>query len=138
MNFVFLSPHFPLNFRHFCSRLAEAGATVLGIADEPYEAMSPELRDSLTEYYRVRNMHNYDELLRAMGYFTHKYGKLNRIDSHNEYWLDLEARLRSDFNIPGLKVEHINRIRRKSEMKRIFQAAGLRPARGRVCHNKKE
>jgi len=57
----------------------------------------------LTEYYKVNDMHSYDELLRALGYFTHHYGKLDRIDSLNEYWLETEAELRTDFNIPGLK-----------------------------------
>jgi len=42
-------------------------------------------------------MHNYDEMLRALGYFTHRYGKIDRIDSLNEYWLETEARLRTDF-----------------------------------------
>jgi hypothetical protein len=52
---------------------------VLGIADEPYDQLSPELKESLTEYYLVNDMHNYDEVLRACGYFTHKYGKLDAV-----------------------------------------------------------
>ncbi len=50
-------------------------------------------------------MHQYDELLRALGYFTHHYGKIDRLDSLNEYWLETEAQLRTDFNIFGLKIE---------------------------------
>ena len=49
-------------------------------------------------------MHSYDQLVRACGYFTHRYGKLNRVDSHTEYWMETEARLRTDFNIFGPKV----------------------------------
>lgn len=132
MNFVFLSPHFPPNFYRFCIHLHRLGVTVLGLADEPYDLLNPELRASLTEYYKVNNMHNYDELLRALGFFTHRYGKIDRLDSLNEYWLETEAQLRTDFNIPGLKTHEIARVKRKSLMKETFQNAGIPVARGKV------
>jgi len=138
MNSVFLSPNFPPNFVSFATQLRASGAVVLGLGDDPYEELSHELRSGLTEYYRVGNMHNYDELLRALGYFTHRYGKIGHIDSHNEYWLETEARLRSDFNIPGINMEDIYKIKRKSEMKGVFKQAGLNPARGRVCRDENE
>lgn len=135
MNSIFLSPHFPPNFINFAIQLRKCGARVLGLADEPYEHLSEELKNTLTEYYRVNDMHNYDELVRAMGYFTHRYGKIDHIDSHNEYWLETEAKLRTDFNIQGIRLDQIDKVKHKSEMKRVFQSAGLRPARGRVCRN---
>jgi len=104
------------------------------LADESFEALRPELRQSLTEYYRVNNMHNYDELLRALGYFTHKYGRIDRIDSHNEYWLETEAQLRTDFNITGIKNNQIGRIKQKSKMKETYRKAGVEVARGKVVH----
>ncbi len=134
MNFVFLSPHFPPNYHLFCVHLHNMGATVLGLADEPYDLLRPELKTALSEYYRVTDMHSYDELLRACGYFTHRWGKLDRIDSQNEYWLEMEARLRTDFNIPGLKNEDMPRIKRKSVMKQTFIKAGVNVARGKVVH----
>lgn len=138
MNIVFLSPHFPPNFYNFCVRLRELGANVFGIADQQHENLRPELRHALTEYYRVDDMHNYDELIKAVGYFTYRHGKMDRIDSQNEYWLETEARLRTDFNISGIKLDSIYKIKRKSEMKRVFEQAGLTPARGRVCNTEEE
>lgn len=138
MNSVFLSPNFPPNFFNFAKRLREAGATVLGLSDDDYDALNPQLRTSLTEYYRVSNLHNYDELQRALGYFTHRYGKISHLDSHNEYWLETEACLRTDFNIPGIKLDQIDRVKRKSVMKRMFLKAGLKPARGQVCKTYEE
>lgn len=135
MNFVFLSPHFPPNYYQFAVHLHQLGAKVLGLADEPYDHLRGELRDALTEYYLVGNMHNYDELLRALGFFTHRYGKLDRIDSHNEYWLETEAKLRTDFNIPGLTLEDIAKIKRKSRMKQVFTKAGIAVARGKIVRN---
>lgn len=138
MNFVFLSPHFPPNYYHFCEHLNYLGVTVLGLADEPYAALRPELRNALREYYLVRDMHNYDELLRALGFFTHRYGKIDRLDSQNEYWLETEAALRTDFNIFGLRNDSIMKVKRKSLMKETFQKAGVPVARGRVARTLKE
>ena len=135
MNVVFLSPHFPPNWYLFAAALHEQGASVLGIADAPYEELRPELRDALTEYYRVDDMNDYGQLLRALAWFTHRHGKLDRLDSLNEWWLETEARLRTDFNIPGINTGEIARMKRKSVMKRLFQRAGLTPGRGRVCRS---
>jgi hypothetical protein len=138
MNSVFLSPNFPPNFANFAVQLKQAGACVLGLGDDHYDDLSGDVRRSLTDYYRVDSMHDYDELVRAMGYFTHRYGKMDHLDSHNEYWLETEARLRTDFNIEGIDVHQIGKIKRKSEMKEVFLKAGLKPARGRVCHTREE
>jgi hypothetical protein len=132
MNVVFLSPHFPSQYFRFCLKLKAAGANVLGIGDEPYDSLSREVRAALTEYYQIDNLHNYDALIRACGYFTHRYGKIDRLDSLNEYWLGTEARLRDDFNIFGVRGNQIDFIRRKSRMKTIFRQAGIPVARGRI------
>lgn len=132
MNIVFLSPHFPPNFYPFCVHLRRLGANVLGIADLPYEQLRPELKSSLTDYYRVDDLHNYDHLVRALGYFTHRYGKIDRLDSQNEYWLETEAQLRTDFNIPGLKIHEMATIKRKSRMKEVYMKAGIEVAPGRI------
>lgn len=80
-------------------------------------------------------MHNYDELVRGMGYFTHRYGKIDGLDSHSEYWMETEARLRTDFNLDGLKVADLPAIKRKSQMKGMFKKANVATARGMVVKN---
>lgn len=138
MNFIFLSPHFPPNYYHFIDRLRSLGVSTFGIADEPHNQLRSELSTSLVEYYRTNNMDNYDELVRACGYITYKYGKIDRIESMNEHWLEPEARLRTDFNVPGIKINDIPKIKRKSYMKEAFQNAGVNFAPGRICQNIKE
>lgn len=135
MNYIFLSPHFPPNYYQFCKGLKKVGANVLGLGDTPYDNLRQELRDSLTEYYRVDDLHNYDQLLRAVGFFTHKYGKMDGIDSNNEYWLETEARLRTDFNINGIRMDTLDKIKRKSVMKEVFRKAGAKVARGMIVHS---
>jgi hypothetical protein len=138
MNFVFLSPHFPPNYYRFAVALRTHGVTVLGLGDENYDSLRPELKSSITEYFRVQSMHNYDELVRALGYFTHRYGRLDRIDSHSEYWLETEARLRTDFNLPGIRSDQIERVKRKSQMREVFIQAGIQVARGGIIRNIEE
>jgi hypothetical protein len=134
MNYVYLSPHFPTNYYPFVIKLREMGANVLGIGDAAFDLLSDPLRRYLTEYYRVSDMHNYDELIRAMGYFTHRYGKIDCFESHNEYWLETGARIRTDFNIKGPKTAEIAWVKQKSLMKEIYQQAGIPVARGRIIH----
>jgi hypothetical protein len=138
MNIVFLSPHFPPNMWLFCQRLQAQGALVLGIDDAPYDHLRAELRDSLAEYYRVNDLHDLDGLIRAVGWLTHRRGKIDRLESLNEYWLETDARLRTEFNITGLKRDEMERIKRKSAMKEVFQRAGIPVARGRVCRTEAE
>ena len=138
MNVVMVSPHFPPNFYQFCAALRRAGANVFGIADAPYDELRPELQAALTEYYRVPDALDYDQLLRGVAYLTFRHGKMDWLESHNEFWLETDARLRTDFNIPGIKNDLITDIKAKSRMKARFIAAGVPVARGRVVHTPAE
>ena len=111
MNFIFVSPHFPKTYWNFCDRLHRNGVNVLGIGDAPFDEIPWELKNCLTEYYRVDNLGNYNEMLRAVAYFTFHYGKIDWIESNNEYWLEMDAQLRTDFNITtGAQNDFIERI----------------------------
>ena len=132
MNVVFLSPHFPPAMHLYVRRLREAGATVLGIADAAYDALRPELREDLAEYYRVDDLHSTDDLRRAVAHFRERHGPIDRLESLNEYWLETDARLRTEFGIPGLQLQDMDRIKRKSAMKAVFAAAGVPVARSQM------
>ena len=62
MNFIFISPNFPENYWNFCAALKRNGVTVFGIGDAPYDNLDNRLKESLTEYYRVNNMEDYDQV----------------------------------------------------------------------------
>lgn len=130
MNLIFISPHFPHTYWAFCHRLKENGVRVLGIADAPYDSLPWQLKESLTEYYRVDSLENYDEVFRAVAYLSFRYGRIDWIESNNEYWLEQDARLRTDFNITtGIQSDHIRAIKEKSEMKRYYAEGGIPTAR---------
>lgn len=139
MNFVYISPAFPKNFYNFCDRLKERGVTVLAIGDTPYDQLTDELKNSIDDYYQVYNMENYDEMVRAMGYFIFNYGHIDWLESNNEYWLEQDARLRTDFNITtGIHTNHIEDIKCKSKMKKFYEEAGVKTARYHLVTNLKE
>ncbi len=68
MNFIFVSPHFPKTYWNFCERLHRNGVNVLGIGDAPFDEIPGSSKHCLTEYYRVNDLGNYDEMLRAVAY----------------------------------------------------------------------
>ena len=133
MNFVFVSPHFPHTYWQFCDRLKKNGLNVLGIGDAPYDSLEEPLKAALTEYYRVDSLEDYDRVYRAVAFFAFKYGKIDWIESMNEYWLGQDARLRTDFNITtGIREDRISFIKEKSLMKKLYLEAGIPTARQHV------
>ena len=133
MNFVYISPHFPHTYWQFCDRLKGNGVNVLGIGDAPYDGLEVPLKEALTEYYRVDSLEDYDQVYRAVSFFAFKYGKIDWIESMNEYWLEQDARLRTDFNVKtGIQSDRIGFIKEKSLMKRLYLDAGIPTARQHV------
>ena len=129
-NIIFISPNFPTNYWQFCRELKNNGMNVLGIGDQPYDELRPELKDSLNEYYKVNSLENYDEVYRAVAFLTFKHGRIDWLESNNEYWLEQDARLRTDFNITsGFQVGDLHRIKYKSGMKEYYEKAGIIVAR---------
>ena len=129
-NVIFISPNFPTNYWQFCRELRNNGMNVLGIGDQPYDELSRELKDSLNEYYRVDSLEDYDAVYRGVAFFIHRYGRVDWLESNNEYWLERDAALRTDFHITsGFQTEDMPRIKYKSGMKEFYRAAGIPTAR---------
>ena len=137
MNFVFISPNFPHTYWQFCDRLRRNGLNVLGIGDAPYDDLEEPLKAALTEYYKVDSLENYDDVYRAVAFFAFKYGRIDWIESMNEYWLEQDAQLRLDFNITtGIRPDRIGFIKEKSLMKQIYLDAGIPTARQSVVSSR--
>lgn len=130
MNFVFISPQFPEGYWQFCAALRRRGVTVLGVGDAPYDQLSDQLQGALTEYFRVGDLADYDQVFRAVAFFSYKYGKVDWIESNNEYWLALDARLRDDFHVTtGPSSAQVQVWQSKALMKPLYVAAGVPSAR---------
>ena len=130
MNFIFISPNFPQTYWNFCDRLRRRGVTVLGIGDASYDSLEPQLKGALNEYYRVDSLEVYEAVFKAVAYFSHKYGKIDWIESNNEYWLELDARLRTDFNVTtGVQQKGIEKFKSKAAQKKYYAKGGIPTAR---------
>ena len=133
MNFVFISPYFPHTYWNFCDRLKKNGVNVLGIGDAPYDSLEGNLKAALTEYYRVDTLESYEQVFRAVAFFSFKYGKIDWLESNNEYWLIQDAKLRTDFNITtGVKYEEIGSWKHKYGMKPVYASANIPTARSHL------
>ncbi len=130
MNFIFISPQFPETYWNWCDRLKRNGVNVLGIGDTPYDNIPEQLKAVLTEYYWTPSLEDYDQVFRAVAFFSFKYGKIDWIESNNEYWLPLDARLRDDFNVrTGAGSEQVSIWQSKAGMKPLYAAGDVPTAR---------
>ncbi|WP_276933346.1 ATP-grasp domain-containing protein [Dubosiella newyorkensis] len=126
MNFIYISPQFPKTNWYFCDRLSKNGVRVLGIGDTPYDQLDPLLKNALVEYYYVPSMESYADMFRAVAYYAFKYGRIDWIESNNEYWLEQDAKLREDFNVKtGVQPSHIAYFKSKYKMKEKYREANI-------------
>ena len=117
MNYLLVSPNFPTSQESFARKLVEKGVKVLGIGSESYDNLSDSLKNSLSEYYKVNDLENYEEVLRGVAFLIYKHGVIDRVESNNEHWLTLDSIIREQFNIPGVKPKNLDFTKYKSKMK---------------------
>jgi hypothetical protein len=133
MNVIFISPHFPTHFYRFCARLKERGVTVLGICDAPWESIGADCQNSLSDFRYVPNLNDYETVYRTVADYISHYGRIDFIESENEYWLELDARLRTDFNVKsGPQSKDMEAMNHKSKMKAAYRRAGIPTARWKL------
>ena len=130
LNFVFISPTFPKTYYQFPRAWKNLGGNALCIGEDYYDNLPDEMKDAMTEYYQVSSLSNYEEVFKAVAWFAHKYGKIDWLESNNEFWLEQDAQLRTDFNITtGDKTEAVMRFKKKSNMKPFYKNAKVPTAR---------
>lgn len=130
MNVLSISPGFPANFVNFPLALRRTGATVLGLGDVPWEQLRPDLRDALAEYTHVPDLGDHDAMRRCTEHLIANHGRVDRLESHTEHWLEIDARLRDDFDIPGQRPADLAKSRHRLGMKRVLREHGIPCADG--------
>lgn len=132
-NFIFISPNFPTNYWKFCAELKKNGMNVLSIGDCPYDQLMPELRGRAERVItKSSSLENYDEVFRAVAFLTYKHGKIDWLESNNEYW----TMLRTAFNITtGFHTEDMQPVKYKSAMKANYAKAGIKTARWHIVRD---
>ncbi len=137
MEFLYLSPEFPPNFANFILQLEKHGARVWAMGEADFYDMPVPLRNAIRYYVRtdLNSTAAVDKALEELLYAKVAMGtpkQFDLVESHNEIWLGLEAHINEILNIPGLRPAELNRLKKKSAMKRQFTACGLPTARGEL------
>ena len=135
MDFLYLSPEFPPNYANFVLKLDEMNVNVWGIGEADFYFMPEKLRSALKWYVRA-NLSSQAEVENALENLLIVKTSLgfspnfDLVESHNEQWLQLEGFINHKLGIDGIQPKDVNRLKKKSVMKNLFQESGLPVARG--------
>lgn len=130
MDVLMFSPGFPAEMPFFTRGLAEVGARVFGIGDQPTAALPDLAKAALTGYVQTRNLWDADALL---GDLRRAGVRPDRVECVWEPGMLVAAQLREALGLPGLKVTETIPFRDKEIMKQALDAAGLRTPRHARC-----
>lgn len=135
MDLLYLSPEFPPNYANFVLKLDEMKINVWGIGESDFYFMPEKLRSALKWYVRA-NLSSIAEVENALENLLSVKASLGTpptfdlVESHNEQWLRLEGFINHKLDIDGIQPEDMNRLKKKSVMKKLFKESGLPVARG--------
>jgi formate-dependent phosphoribosylglycinamide formyltransferase (GAR transformylase) len=124
VNVVMISPGYPAEMAYFTRALAAVGARVIGLGDQPPDALPHAARSSLAHYEHV-NLSDGDAVLRALRGLS-QHVSIDQVECLWEPYMILAARIREAFGLPGMTVEQTVPFRDKEQMKRTLDAAGIR------------
>ncbi len=126
--------------------MAHEGFSVVAMGDAPWHDLNFDLQRHLSGYATLSldcyagkarfDESRYDAIHRTVARFVAEHGRLAGLESFNEYWLPLEARLREDFNVPGPRPAELACLIHKSKMKEVFRKAGATVVRGEILRDR--
>lgn len=127
MDVLMFSPGYPAEMPYFTRGLAEVGARVWGIGDQPAGGLPDVARRALSGYLQVRDLWDERSLLGELQHW--RGGRFDRIECLWEPGMILAARLREALGVPGMTEAETVPFRDKGRMKEVLDAAGLRTPR---------
>lgn len=136
-NVVMFSPGFPAEMVHFTRGLAEVGARVVGLGDQPVQMLPEIARRSLVHYLRVRNLWDVDAVEAELRALDRRF-PIDRIECLWEPGMLLAAELRERLELPGMKVAETVPFRDKEKMKQVLDRAGIRTPRHAAARSESE
>jgi biotin carboxylase len=128
MNVLMISPGYPAEMAFFSRGLAAAGASVIGVGDQPAPALPAIVRDALSHYIPVGSLAAEEAVLATVRALARQ-ARIDRVECLWEPYMLLAARLREELDLPGLTVAQTVPFRDKERMKQLLDAAGLRTPR---------
>jgi biotin carboxylase len=128
MNVLMISPGYPAEMTFFTRGLAAAGASVIGVGDQPAASVPDMARDALAHYIPVGSLAAEDAVAAIVRQLARQV-RIDRVECLWEPYMILAARLREMLGLPGLTVAETAPFRDKERMKQLLDAAGLRTPR---------
>ena len=128
MKVVFLAPSYPPEMQQYTRGLAEVGASVYGVGDQPVGSLAPSLKRHLHDYLQVPKLLDEDDVVNRVHAWM-RGRSVDRVLANWEIMVMSAARLRERFGVPGMSVNAVNGFRDKQLMKDRVAAAGLRVPR---------
>src|SRR5215218_7873620 len=128
MDVVMISPGYPPEIPYFTRALAQAGARILGVSDQPESALPDEARQHLAGYLQVQSLQDEDGVIEAVKHWTSPV-RVDKVECLWEPGMLLTARLREALGVEGMNVEQTLPFRDKDRMKQVLSAAGVRTPR---------
>jgi hypothetical protein len=122
---------------HFVRGLAEVGAEVYGLGDQPAALLSPAIRACLSDYLRVRSLWDEPAVVEEVRRWLSG-REMARVECLWEPGMLLAARLREALGAPGLSLARTVPFRNKEAMKRALDAAGIRTPRHAAARGEAE
>jgi biotin carboxylase len=128
MKVVFLAPSYPPEMQQYTRGLAEVGASVYGVGDQPVSSLPRSLKQHLHDYLQVPKLLDENDVVdRVHAWMRGR--SVDRVLANWEVMVMTAARLRERFGVPGMSVNAVNGFRDKQLMKDRVAAAGLRVPR---------
>lgn len=129
---LMFSPGFPDDMALFTAALAEVGAHVYGVGDQPPGALPEPARRALVDYLQVPRLWEPHDVLQRVRHWL-RGRSLDRIECLWEPGMEVVAELREALGVPGMGREQTLLFRDKDRMKAALERAGLRvPRHGRA------
>ena len=125
MKVVFLACGYPPEMQQYTRGLAEVGAEVYGVGDQPTSSMSPSLKRHLADYLQVPRLLDEDDVVARVSAWL-RGRSVDKIIANWEVMVLTAARLREKFGMPGMSYDTVKGFRDKQLMKERVQKAGLR------------
>lgn len=123
MNVLFLSPGFPTEMSDFVRGLAEVGARVIGLGDQPEHAVPEKARNALSAYHQV-SFSDPATVLATTSAIAERV-RVDRVESLWEPLMILAAKIRELIGLPGMTEIETVPFRDKEAMKQLLDAAGI-------------